>query len=611
MATFHDVEEMAIEWTADGTDHAATLAELQIVEAQLVEAVRGGDMLTITANRAASASALFARNQRARLRNSAGAIVFHGWAKEPVISVSTKGDRHSYSFESAARFLASVYKQLAFFTLGTVGERVGRLVPNVILNWSLENLPVEDGGNPDGSSVRASQIRVIPQSEMILSFARDHGNAGGAAPFAFDLAGLTDFDVPMNARSSISCAEALNLQLMWNPAIDWHFDCRGVDPVLRLTRYDFTSETPGVSGAPYATIRTLPNDGTVIAEMAPQPQGDRICSRVEIVYSVKETEDQTSFITYADEFATFANESPVTLSLQVECSDANFINGQFGNPEAKPGAGLAARIQNACARVLWQLNFTTPTTGLRWEWRLGDLWNVSGAAAAQAAAYSAAIRITRDLIRGTVRVETGAPSFLGMDDLLSIMQITRSKRATPSSEQKSDAGGWTMPDPVPPEPAVIDPDSGAYPTDYGTAAVATVTLTGTPEAPSYKFAFGVPNPPTFAAAAPTPLAYGESPTAALAPVSGGLRLDLGIPAGAPGTAGTTPAIYAVEVNMLAPGEPATGAFTGAIDALTLTLNIPRGATGADGSTGSPGEVSNADLVAAFTAFAAANGLIYP
>jgi len=469
MAIINYVEEISVEWTAGGTAYAKTFAQLNVEAAELIEAVRGGDWLSLTVIRAVDAAPLWMRGQRIRLRNESGKIFFHGWCKEPGASLKAASERHTYEFEPASRFLASTYTQY-------IPHHWDKLSPEVILN----RLATQDGSN-----VSVAQVRVLTQTTDILDKAKATGNAGGAAPFTYDLTGLTDFDVPMNKKSSISFEEALKYELMWDPAIDWHWDCRGADPVLRLVRYDMSTTPPTVTGAAYADVRTLPNDGTVISEAAPKAVDGKLCSSIVITYQYEQLNVGTGNydILYAQESATAANGSPTSLAMQVTLSQPTYVNGVFGNPEAKPSEGLAVRMMNACRAVLWQLNFSSATTGLRWEWRLGQLWNVSGMQSNQAAAYSTATRITRDLVKGVVRVETGPPSFLSMDDLLAILRVTRTNAQTPSQDQTS-----TMPHKTPP----IAPPNGPQHTTTGAPGTdASVTASIADEQWSFDFVIPV------------------------------------------------------------------------------------------------------------------------
>lgn len=505
MATVHQVEEITVEWTAGGTDYAQALAGLGVVEATLVEAVRGGDSLALTVERAVDAEPLWTRNQRIRLRNAAGQIVWHGWAEEPAVTLGAASERHEYTFSPATRFLQGTYTQSAYYIDGTTTDpRAAQQIASVILNRKL----VFDPEAEPESSVSVDQIRVVAQVADILTQAQTLGSAGAIAPFTFSLTGLTDFDVPMNRRSAISRAEALSLQLMWDPATDWHWDQRGAAPVLRLARYDLGAEPPTVTGADYLAVRTMPNDGTILEGMQPQALDGKLCSKVTIVYA-----EQTKFegsdrytTLYSEEIATADNGSPVELVMQVDLTGPNYgPDGTFGNPEAKPSEGFAARVMNATRRVLWQFGFCTATTGNHWEWRIGDLWNATGLQAAMGEAYSTCVRITRDLVTGRVQVDTGAPSFLSMDDLLAILRITRAAQTPPTPEQAGEGAGWGPVEPV----GLGDPDDDEEEDQPPSTA---------PEIERFKaggkwqFRFKLPAAWGFAVGTVTALAAGSTPT---------------------------------------------------------------------------------------------------
>lgn len=594
MPTIHYVEELTLEWTAGGVNFAKTFAELGVTKATLKEAVRGGDELSLTVLRKVDDAVLWTRNQRVRLRNKAGQIVYHGWCREPRTPLSATSERHDYTFGPPTRFLESTFKDFTWFGTGT--EKTQILTPNVILNYQVTE--VEEGGD---ISLVGSQITSRQQVTQILTVAQQTGDRGGPAPFAFDLAGLGDFGVPMNKRSSISFAEALNLQLMWDPAEDWHWDHRRADPMLRIARYDMSTSPPTVTGTPYGAVHTLPNDGSMISSLEPVPLDGKLCSKVELVYTWTEENDvsavdgsttKTFTPRSTVEIATADNGSPVTLSIQVDLVKETWDGTTFGTPEPVPSEGLADRILNACRAVLWQFNFRTETTGLHWEWRLGQLWNVSGAQPAHAAAYAIAVSIERDLVRGVVNMQTGAPSFLSSSDLLSLTALTRVKRAAPTAGDVSKQASYAEPDAAtPPE---IDTDSGVSLLDFDADPTFTATRTGTTAAPKDKFTAGLPKAPTFAATVSNVSAGGDA-TADINKTSTGYTVAIGVPRGAdgedstvPGPAGASPVLSTVDVTMTSPSAPASGGFTGPTTGLTLHLTIPSGAAGRDGTDGTNG-----------------------
>lgn len=587
MATIHYVEELTLEWTAGGVNFAKTFAELGVTKATLKEAVRGGDELSLTVLRKVDDAVLWTRNQRVRLRNKAGQIVYHGWCREPRTPLSATSERHDYTFGPPTRFLESTFKDFTWFGTGT--EKTQILTPNVILNYQVTE--VEEGGD---ISLVGSQITSRQQVTQILTVAQQTGDRGGPAPFAFDLAGLGDFGVPMNKRSSISFAEALNLELMWDPAEDWHWDHRRADPMLRIARYDMSTSPPTVTGTPYGAVNTLPNDGSMISSLEPVPLDGKLCSTVELVYTWTEENDvsavdggttKTFTPRSTVEIATADNGSPVTLSIQVDLVKETWDGTTYGTPEPVPSEGLADRILNACRAVLWQFNFRTETTGLHWEWRLGQLWNVSGAQPAHAAAYAIAVSIERDLVRGVVNMQTGAPSFLSSSDLLSLTALTRVKRAAPTAGDVSKQASYAEPDAAtPPEPAVeeVTPSTAASVVKSTASGVTTWT-------------FKLPGAKPVSVDSVTALAAGATPTVEDVGDSDNVKLKFGIPPGADGAdstvegpAGASPVLSAVEVTMTSPSAPASGSFTGPTTGLTLHLTIPSGAAGRDGTDGTNG-----------------------
>jgi hypothetical protein len=582
MPTIHYVEELTVEWSAAGTDYAKTFAELKVIAASHTEAVRGMDSLTLIVSRKIDAAPLWTRNQRIRLRNQTGQIVYHGWCGTPRTPLTAASERHEYTFGPATRFLESTYLAWKDFDDGT-GNKSPVLSSNVILNYQWT----------DGEGNYGLPIDAYTQSFYILEFARLQGNSMGLAPFTFDLTGMDNYVIPSNTQTSIACKDALDKQCMWDPALDWHWDNRGTNPVLRMARYDMSATPPTVTGAPYVTVHTLPNDGTMIATMDPQPLDDRLASRVNIIWSYVEniaesglTPAYSAIQTYL-ETAAVANGAPQTLSLDVELAQPGYDEEleYYVGAEAVH-VGLAERVLNACRAVLWQFNFSTKTTGLHWEWRLGDLWNLTGGQDAMAAAYSTTVRIVRDLVRGTVRVDTGAPSFLSMTDLLALSQIVRTKRNTPTQEDTTGQSGGTMPErtkPIEPELDTTEFDQ----LDFDADPTFSVTNTGSTGAPKFKFAIGLPKPATWAADTPTTVAAGGTPTVDVIKTEDGYKIKIGVVTGATGAA---PVLDEdVTVTITSPGAPASGSFTLTAEGKwKLSLTIPKGDTGAKGDPGENG-----------------------
>ena len=96
--------------------------------------------------------------------------------------------------------------------------------------------------------------------------------------------------------------------------------------------------------------------------------------------------------------------------------------------------------------------------------------------------------------------------------------------------------------------------------------------------------------PTFTMGTVTGLSYGATPTASFSGTAPNYVLNLGIPAGAPGSGGSggTPTFSMGTVTGLSAGATPTASFSGTAPNYVLNLGIPAGAVGAAGSTGATG-----------------------
>lgn len=421
----------------------------------------------------------FAFGDKIELFDGSAARRFVGWSCEP--SPQLEEPRHDIEFEGPNRWLESGYKASANFFDGS-GTLYGDLTPNVILFQSID---VADGAAVIGS------VNLSDQVGAILAYAKATGNRGAAAPFDYDLTGLPTVQPPQQPRSGITCLQALQFCMVHAPGITWHWDYSGTgNPVLRFVRLQTIASDgtllnpPTLSGAGYATIRTLPNDGTIIAKMKPEPVDNRI-GILEIAWLYQTGDYATRRRVLGVESSTCDNGSPRTIQIPVQLGGYVFNGTAWVDAEQPPPAGLARLLHDAFARVLFKFRFGTDSDDLHWEWVPGaDVWNVSSAAAAWATAFSVSQVVVRDFLTGEVDVLTGPPNHRGLGDLQAVKLAARP--VPPGQSGGSAQYGSVEPDPVEPE-VTLDPEGpNFYPPSENPSVAVTKTAPG-----AFRFLFGL------------------------------------------------------------------------------------------------------------------------
>ncbi len=230
----------------------------------------------------------FAPNQRIEVFNSAGARVFVGWARNPKPSLDVQ-ERVTWEFEDPTRWLDSTFEQAGNFRESAA--YVQHLQSEVTLFRSHDlalGLPVP------------GSVTVAAQNESILLYAQTFGNAGGAAPFDYDITGVPTDVIPMARKSSATCMDCLTTAEEKIPGLSCHWKYAGAvgtNPKLVFVNLETINMTTGalldpptLAGADAPIIHTFPNDGTMMLKCAPEPMDRELYGTVKIHWIATETE---------------------------------------------------------------------------------------------------------------------------------------------------------------------------------------------------------------------------------------------------------------------------------------------------------------------------------
>lgn len=449
---------------------AATLSALSVVSASLtvnstgaVSASEDSLVLTIQAN--AETAKLFDENDKVELFSS-GTRRFIGWmSAEPDYLIADDSERQRYRIESPSRYLQSTFKQN--WNDGDGG----------VIQYGQVRLNAETESTGPISSLTTIDLKT--QIEHILDYAIANGNAGGAAPFDYDTTGIpSTLTAPEIRLTAPTCAACLEECLKWLPGISMRWDHTGTgDPVLRFIQLKTINSSTGavldpptLSGSGSPVTHELANDGTIFEGLNPRPTGEKIHT-VELIWQTKTISvlnislpwAAEQLLAYETETSTISNGSIRDISIPIELRGYYFDGTDWTGAEEKPAEGLARQIHQAYARIWWAFDATTHSDDFHWEFRPGDVVNVTGASTSQAEAYSSIQTIERDLMSGTVRVQTGAPAQRGLG------QFTRARKTSKftagSVENGSSAGQQTSGKADQKDPPGSDPGTTQIP-DY-------------------------------------------------------------------------------------------------------------------------------------------------
>jgi hypothetical protein len=609
------IEQLTIKRMSDG--ETRTLAAWGIEKASLRLALLGAtnagdDQFSGEIVLRVDDAAPFAPFERCEVFNAAGARIFVGWARYARARVSAGEERQQIVLDSPSRYLRSVYLAAANTYDGASYTEI--LSASVVLNQALDS---DEEGHPI-----STKLSVRQQLDAILSFAKDTGNAGGAAPFDYALDGVpSDSSVvaPETGALNSTCLACIEKALALMPSLAMRWDYSGgagTAPVLRfvkcITLDEDTGELlaePEVSGGGSPAVHSLPLDGTLIAEMEPQPRDDLLVGTLNVIFSYDSGEWEEGLRRRAAtvQTSTVANGSPLAMVMQISLRTAMWSPeaDAFVNPEAVPSFNWARALhQGPRSRVFWQLALRTgPSENLRWTWRPGDLANVTDAGGDLAEAFTQMQVITRSFETGDVRLETGAPSQRGTAPRGGFRRSGGGSASDPQPSTQENTFGTKQPDtsttPVARPgadgaPAVIvdvllEADGGAV----------RATVAGPGEGNSYAFTLWNIVPVVDSVT----LAFSPVPSAEWVALGNNhFRLDIYLPD--PGAVSLTIGT----VTTLAAGEDATASITGTAPDFVLDLGIPRGADAdcGDYATTEAMEAAIAAALATLPALYAAN-----
>lgn len=450
-----------------------------IEDAAVATQAGGEDTLSFTRLADETAAPAFVFRDKVELFSSTGARRFCGWALTPV---ATLKQRHEHEVQGPNFWLQSTYTKPWPELSGTVWE--GLEMATVYLGREVTILP------DTGSTVGVLTVR--EEAELILTQAKETGNANAPAPFNFDLSGLPDLYLTQQVVTSATHAQALAALLKPLPGISWHWDyaLNGTDnyPTLRFVRLQTISDEgiildpPSLGGAGYSTIRTLPNDRTAILAFDPEAVDQRR-GTLAIIFKISTSDAATgeTAITYETQVVTVANGSQKTEIITVELAGwlydgTQWVQVEPYNPLATQN--LAWWAMQPFARVWWKFKFSLLTDDLHWEYRPGDLWNVSGAAGEWAGAFAVTQTIGRDLRSGQVTVQTGPPTQRGIAEMTAAGTYRQQVTAQDAGNQTGGTATYGKESPTPggPGSAPRGPTGPSYVLNAGSITTGTYAI---------------------------------------------------------------------------------------------------------------------------------------
>ena len=524
--------------------------------------------------------------------------LFVGWARTPK-PLGRLQEGFAFRFESPSRFLRSDYV-MSTLVIDPIAHTYTDIVGSEIVLGLQNGL---DSGEPvtDRLTVRA-------QVEAILQFGKDNGNAGGAAPFDFDMTGLTTAVLPEIGRTSasmLSCIDTIltllpGIRLWWDYAkkLDGTPAGRGDNPVLRCVNTETIDISTGdaifpptLTGSGSPTTHTLPNDGSVLKEFTPVPQDERLIRKLTVLFG--QEGDPTDFgggkqgrpIIYTTYVSEVANGSPVEKVVTMQGRAAVWNGTAWVNGETAPAVNMARLLHQGFDRVWYDVSATTgEQNALHLGWRPCDLLCISGAGSDLAGAYAMIQSITRDLHTGEESITSGAPTKRGVGQLVAVREAARAQ-----SESRGGGTSYGMKPPKPGEPGTGTGPMGpaglkaifhsATLSDDGGDPAVTVTEF---DAPTNAWDLAFKNLGPLLDGTVTVGTTGGASSGSFAftsPRTWKLSLYLNIPAG-------VDACTVDSVTTLAPGDPATASVSLSGTTLYFTFGIPKGDDGAPGAASS-------------------------
>lgn len=381
---------------------------------------KGRDSLEFVCPARIESTPLVTYGQRVELFDGDGTRRFVGWAMTPRPEATPEGERIRYVFEDVTRFLKSTFKQYMYFPSGDglAGEQITKVV-------LFRNVDLADG------VVELASIAFDTQIAGLLTWAKTYGNAGGAAPFDFDITGIpTGLHMPETQKESASVLECLDTCMRFMPGLMMRVKYDGTagsNPKIcfvNMTTLDDSGPVspPTLAGYDSPVTHTWPNDGSLFTKISADPNDSGLLGKVEIFWVYADSSSGTDMQwLWTSETSTVDNGSPAVLSLTLQTRSCIWNGSKWILPESISdilASKISRQLHMAQDRPWWTFGATFRDGSYHWEVRPGDLACISSAGTALAGAYAIIQGVKRNLATGEVHVQTGAPSTRGAGELL-------------------------------------------------------------------------------------------------------------------------------------------------------------------------------------------------
>ena len=364
-----------------------------------------------------------------RLYTPDGVCGFVGTCGEPIPEISGDKEAHRYIVRGPSwRLERCTYQQPWRFPADVPDELIG---PDTEMYEEEVSLVTLFRNYADGTKVDLEDQLVDGINQGISQLTAEGFAISASVEY------IPAVSPPEDQKRDLSVLDLIECCLRWCPNVLARWDYSSGTPVLRFSRTLAFNPTTGVAGVSVSGLglstRTLPV--TALRECKPVPLDEQCIAYLEIAYLIVDTavtEDDTTIIWRRVE----RDVSPGgvgfgTQTITVELRGVVYDGEEYTDPEPRPPDGLAAELHQAFGRVWWDLELTKVAQEVVWDYQIGEAWNVSGIGSGPAAANSVCQEIVRDIMLGTTSISTGAPSHLGLDDIMALLMANR-VRTVPS-----------------------------------------------------------------------------------------------------------------------------------------------------------------------------------
>lgn len=400
-----------------------TLQEWGFHAAQMDSDGSGRDVLTLVAERTPQEGALFAMHAAVQLLDNDGAVRLDGIVRLPRGKASGTVRSQTYIVEGVLSWKMGrrMFRQL--WNLASVDTTTGTVSYTTELLTRLVLFKNKDG----------EKLNLKEQVEEILEYAQGLG-----IDFDYDTSCLPEVQPQPDEQLDLRIWDALETALAWAPEVSRYVDYSGARPKLYFARAaaidGIEVDVPDEAGFELRSLNL--ND---LEDYEYDPRDDLLVPTVRINYlrpvkTIVDTGETRVPLAITRDTSTVANgaygesESTVLMST-IHWNGAIFVS----EDETAPASGLAKSLHEGFARLAFELRFRRPLVAMEWDYKPGELWNISGAGSNEATAFAVCQTVSRDLGNCMVSIRTGLRSSLSLSGRLQLLRPNR-KRQVPEND---------------------------------------------------------------------------------------------------------------------------------------------------------------------------------